>query len=1402
MAHIESQALGGYYKTPPHLIPGIANLLDVRLLGPAHDSPRCIFVDPCAGTGEAVVNLATEMIGPVDARRGGLRFFIHTAELEKDRADECSRMLTRVSRSLPDCLEGDAFKVSWGGQGQAHILYLNPPYDWDAEYKRLEHRFLVRFADVLHPGIGALVFVVPQQALSASAEFIATHFNRVHCYRFPDPDFDNFKQVVLVAQRRTIAAATPQASIVDMINSWGRDASTLPVLGSSLAPIIHLDVESGHPRKLPVWQLEPIDLEAILRGYHPFKYGKAGSLSPMHGYGFDTSMSDYFQKRFPAVLPPRPVHVATALASGIMNGERIEPDDPDSDLPSLLVKGTFLKEYQTVDETVDKKGNLTSVTRVQRPQLQVTALNLDTWQYIDLQKGSDPTGTKNVRAFNIADLLANYGRSLVALMMNQCPPLHDPSDPNQAIDLPIVAGKTPYVAQVACLSGILKMLFSGDPAFKGQNPFVLGEVGTGKTIMSLIICEALSRRNFGHMAAQMKRLGIHGGSISPISRVLIMCPSHIVPNWKEAVEEMLPAAALFILERMGDVERAAAFTPTIGDDRPGAGLVIMLVNKELAKLGHAWEPALMKGRGCPVCGAIVPFADKYIVGSRATCTHAPVVANNRMAELCQQFAGMASVFEALYDDVHPFLTPVQNRATIQAGKKTCRMTPQDAAAFEQKRWRAVACPATKDIDHTVIAKLINEVMGIAAAYVVDKKSSIAKGVFELVFSLLLTLNHLDRDAFAADIAIRIYRSMLNDTSEYGTGSDVRKIALKILATMADRDMRDQVAQALKDIKVLNTREQWKTFLEQTARLDDLRDGRTPSGYGQYGLMVVDGEIFYHPTSGEPPIGIGSDAAAMLAFTRLMDWADFSLGKVCGSPLYTAVPKPRRYPLANYIAERYPNLFDILFLDEAHEYNTDGSAQERAAHLLSGLGHPIVALTGTSNNGYASSLFANMWAFSRRFRSEFGRDELMGFVNRYGYRKVRVEPKDGGFIPKDYGAMSNRSDTGAGLLLRQIGQAPGVLPLFTLRHMLPVSVIIHKDDLDADLPPKREIPCAISPFLGTDIVKQSENLRGQLITTIMNDLRSGNGLAGKLWGQMAQLPTYLDRPHADTGNADNPLVPGGRRYEIRYPAAVGGHLVAAATPLPSDQLTPKETWILETVESEVAEGRPVMVLVENTRSGLATRLQRLVSDRIGPKVVYLDSSKVSAGKRQDWINTNVIKKRQMVLIVNPTAISTGLNNLVYFPTDIWYQNPRCSPIIYTQTNGRIHRPGQRSDEVRIYFPYYANTIQALHLNLLGHKIASVRQVDGLDISSALIAAGADGEADAAQAMSVGKALYEMMVNDLRVKDSYFGDRGHAAANGKGANGQSKKGETGVRQPIPLPPVAPLSGPPIQLKIFSL
>src|SRR5207237_6257838 len=83
------------------------------------------------------------------------------------------------------------------------IHFLNPPYDeHDGAGRRLELHFLRETEDWLMPG-GVLVYIVPQHRLSEHiARRLSSGFEQIEVYRFPDGEYERFRQVVIFPVRR------------------------------------------------------------------------------------------------------------------------------------------------------------------------------------------------------------------------------------------------------------------------------------------------------------------------------------------------------------------------------------------------------------------------------------------------------------------------------------------------------------------------------------------------------------------------------------------------------------------------------------------------------------------------------------------------------------------------------------------------------------------------------------------------------------------------------------------------------------------------------------------------------------------------------------------------------------------------------------------------------------------------------------------------------------------------------------------------------------------------------------------------------------------------------------------------------------------------------------------------
>ncbi|TXH54289.1 MAG: hypothetical protein E6Q97_11345 [Desulfurellales bacterium] len=456
-------------------------------------------------------------------------------------------------------------------------------------------------------------------------------------------------------------------------------------------------------------------------------------------------------------------------------------------------------------------------------------------------------------------------------------------------------------------------------------------------------------------------------------------------------------------------------------------------------------------------------------------------------------------------------------------------------------------------------------------------------------------------------------------------------------------------------------------------------------------------------------------------------------ETCGEPLYQATPQPRRFPLAEYITRRYPKLFQLLIADEFHEYSTDGSAQEKALHRLTEKIPLVLPLTGSLMNGYAKSLFRNLWAVSRRMRAEFGYADGGKFAKLYGYQK-RILTGDAAKAAKvaEYGASSDRVVKTEGG--ERMQDAPGVLPSFVLRHVLPLSVTLHKRDITPD---DRVVDHDRAEIAITDAehARNGAALGAALKAAVKRD-RFDEKLAGRLFGQLAEYPSYYDRATADTGNAGPADA---RRFDIAYPEAVGGAIVASAEGLPAAQWMAKEEWLRAMLRRELDEGRNVLIFLWHKE--LADRLQKLCRS-VGETPAFLDAAKVPAKKRQDWIDKHVVGKRR-ILITNPSCVQTGLNNLIWFASAVFVENPGCNPFVARQAVGRLDRITQ-TKEVRIYWPVYEG-VQCAMLDLLQAKTAISQQIDGIDPSAALEMAGA-GDGSEVQALDVGLAVYRYLGGD--------------------------------------------------------
>ncbi len=1181
MARLESVAIGGYYKTPSHLVPLIAQALSCG-------DYAVSICDPCAGDGEAVQLLSQEI------KTYSTRYY--TAELESNRSTQCRNRL----RSDSTHIHGDAFLVFFD-EALSNILYLNPPYDTDRVHGRLEQRFLTRFKSFLVDG-GVLVYVVPYYALAASKEELGKYFEDVSCWRFPDEDYAAYKQVVLFGRKTTNLA--PDPLVMAQVDHWVNNPDAIPVLGTGDV-VYHLPYAAyGYTS----WKLKDADFTEIQNTYRPWRFTSAKSLENVPHILPDLPVADILFREYPVATIPRPAHIAAGIASGMFNGRRIEPKTVG--FPSILVKGVFTREFETIRENTNKDGKVTSVVQTQKPNLITTIFDLDTLEYRTLRNEGRTDGLETLE-----DLLEHYGPGLMTVMAKQCPVQYDPVRDSHKVQLASL-GRKLYNAQEHATKALVTLLDTY------QAGILIGEIGSGKTSCALAAAKTRGKN------------------------LLVMCPPHLLDSWKDEAKVVLPEAHVRVLESVKDVEALY--------DIPKDEFFVAILSRETAKLGHG--VASVKGT-CPKCGEALENID--YARKRLRCDATKQIPRNAAAVAAIELARKLFPYEPENSQIRLLLNQGihQKRARLHA---KADWVPLDPAWVE----KLLATPGMHEHRSVMVA-------GLLSAYSVERVEA--------------TLNQITSNYNKTEIAFLLPPdSPVLDTLNGGS------YPWGFPQAMAKYQAGEEVEREFWSVKAVN------------------------------GIPIAN-EM-------EP----NSKEVAFWLFRALCKIADFEESEPCGEFLYQAIPTPRRFPLAKYISKHHKKLFSVFVADECHEYATEGSAQEKAGHRMCNLKIPVILMTGSLMNGYAESLFTNMWAISEEFRKEFARTDSARFVDRYGYRERVVSDKDdksGEVI--EFGSTTDRVTRTA----RVTGDAPGVLPLFLFRHLLQVSVTLHKADLAIDLPKCTQHKHLIQPS------KEQMTAYNGLLSTLLRKIsrdRFEPKYAGKLFGALSEFPAYLDLAVENVGNqADG-------TYEIRYPETLDRELVATGTQFPYDELTPKEQWLIDTTKAELAEGRNVLVFAWHIN--LIPRLVRRLKDFIGEEVAVLYADKVPTKKRQEWITKNVVKKGIRVMVANPMTIQTGLNNLVHFSTEIWMENPGANPQIFRQAIGRVDRIGAKK-ETRIHFAVYEGTLQVQLYDLLMKKVAIATSTDGLDPESVLLASG--GSSSYMTGLSIGRQLWEMLSADGRI-----------------------------------------------------
>ena len=346
---LAAQAKGGYYPTPDRVVDLIADLIHTPASYYHRDRETIRILDPCCGGGDALERLAERLDRPnAPVSRTGQALPIETygVELHRDRAEEAEKRLHRT-------LASDLFATSIAN-GAFSLLLLNPPYDYDSEDKRTEHAFLTHCTRYLAES-GLLVFIVPRQRLAVSARYLSTHYGRMRCWAFPDPERQVFDQVVLMGYRK--ADPIPDANAESMVLEWA--VGEPEPLRSQRHSYSQTEFS---PATTPSG-----DILFTTRTVDPVA---AAAEARRSGLWSNTEITDTLwpanDSRTRPLMPLRRGHMAMLVAAGFLDNLVLEGDGR-----RILVKGRTSKEMVLVEDAPEKEVHRDKLTTT------VVALDLD-----------------------------------------------------------------------------------------------------------------------------------------------------------------------------------------------------------------------------------------------------------------------------------------------------------------------------------------------------------------------------------------------------------------------------------------------------------------------------------------------------------------------------------------------------------------------------------------------------------------------------------------------------------------------------------------------------------------------------------------------------------------------------------------------------------------------------------------------------------------------------------------------------------------------------------------------------------------------------------------------------------------------------------------------------------------
>ncbi|MBK9056000.1 MAG: class I SAM-dependent methyltransferase [Chloroflexi bacterium] len=514
---------------------------------------------PAAGEGVALLTLADKL----DLEPFGIELHEGRAKKAQELVQQGLARRLQASRSavLPHLPTRRILHDSYTGlitsRGGYNLLYLNPPYDHDDEDGRLEYQWLKLCRPHLQPG-GVLIWVVPQHLLkfAPAARYIAGWYEKVQVFRFPDPEYAQFRQVVLFGVLRP-RPIPPDSELVEKLSLLASGLFPLPVLAPASEPVYTLP-----PLKVP-------DKQFIFRSW---MVDPDEALVEVREQGARTTAA--WREHLDAAanhVPLRPLtplkigHMSSVIAAGHLNNQVLtaspDPDPGDGTEPGgsgtqtrLLIKGRNYKTIRQSSFSEPLPDGKTRITYLDTEQVVTDITSVNAQGEIIRYKGPELETFLQQWITPLTDLVAQSYPPVYQFNLNGYGPILNSLSRGRVI--PGLNGQTGLLpAQKHAAAAALTRLE------KARDSIIVGEMGSGKSAIGAAIAAGMNAR-----------------------RTIILCPPHLVDKWQREARIVWPGVRAMALETISDVD---AFF----GDQPDSAPLIGVVKQTTARSASGWEHA-------------------------------------------------------------------------------------------------------------------------------------------------------------------------------------------------------------------------------------------------------------------------------------------------------------------------------------------------------------------------------------------------------------------------------------------------------------------------------------------------------------------------------------------------------------------------------------------------------------------------------------------------------------------------------------------------------------------------------------------------------------------------------------------------------------------------------------------